>query len=126
MTATNCKVGDLAIVTSATLPENIGQIVEILGPPTGHPINANWSGTTWQVRTASGRPTLVYRFWDGKLKRHADGPVPDSRLRPIRGLEDERGCAGERDIADGMFTAMETLETADMGADLPMRAGALV
>ena len=119
MTARNCKVGDLAIVISAYLPENIGNIVEILGPPTGHPINANWPSTTWQVRTVSGRRTLVYRLGNGSIgmiKRHAEGPVPDFKLWPFPGIRVvyEQGRAGERDIADGMFTPAETLETAEV------------
>jgi hypothetical protein len=113
MTARNCKVGDLAIVISAYLPENIGNIVEILGPPTGRPINVSWECATWHVRTISGRRTLVYRLGNGSIgivKRHAEGPVPDFRLRPFPGIQvaHEQGRAGERDIADGMFTPAET------------------
>jgi hypothetical protein len=40
--------------------------------------------------------------------------MPDCRLRPIRGLEDERRHSGDRDIADGMFNATETLETPEV------------
>lgn len=113
MTALNCKAGDLAIVISANINENIGNIVEVVGPPTGRPIKANWDCATWQVRTVSGRRTLVYRFGNGSIgmiKRHAEGPVPDFRLRPFPGIQVvyEQGRAGERDIADGMFTPAET------------------
>jgi hypothetical protein len=36
--------------------------------------------------------------------------VPDFRLRPFPGIQVvyEQGVAGERDIADGMFTPAET------------------
>jgi len=109
---TRCKVGDLAIVISANIPENIGNIVEIVGPPTGRPIKASWECATWHVRTISGRRTLVYRLGNGSIgivKRHAEGPVPDFRLRPFPGIQAvyEQGRAGERDIADGMFTPAE-------------------
>ena len=117
MTALNCKVGDLAIVISAYITENIGNIVEIVGPPTGRPIKASWECATWHVRTVSGRRTLVYRLGNGSIgivKRHAEGPVPDFRLWPVSGLPDEHGFAGSRDIADGMFTPAETLETAEV------------
>jgi DNA-binding helix-hairpin-helix protein with protein kinase domain len=42
--------------------------------------------------------------------------VPDFRLRPFPGIQVvyEQGRAGERDIADGMFTPAETLETAEV------------
>ena len=62
---TRCKVGDLAIVISANIPENIGNIVEIVGPPTGRPLKASWECATWHVRTISGRRTLVYWLGNG-------------------------------------------------------------
>ncbi len=117
MTARTCEVGDLAIVISAYLPVNIGNIVEILGPPTGCPIKASWEYATWHVRTVSGRQTLVYRLGNGSIgmiKRYAERPASDFRLRPISGLEDEQGRAGERDTADGMFTPAETRETTEV------------
>jgi hypothetical protein len=88
---TRCKPGDLAIVISANIPENIGNIVEIVGPPNGHPIKASWECAIWHVRTISGRRTLVYRLGNGSIgmvKRHAEGPVPDFRLWPLPGVED--------------------------------------
>jgi len=91
MTApTRCKPGDLAICVNATVPENIGNIVEVLGPPTGIPFQGPWACATWQVRTASGRKTLVYKHGAGrrsKVERHAEGPVPDFRLRPLPRIE---------------------------------------
>jgi hypothetical protein len=50
------------------------------------------------------------------IKRHAEGPVPDFKLWPFPGIRVvyEQGRAGERDIADGMFTPAETLETAEV------------
>ena len=88
----------------------------------------NWTGTIWQGRTTSGRRTLVYRLGNGSIgmvKRHAVQLMPDCRLRPIRGLEDERRHAGDRDIADGMFNATETLETPEVSTDRAIAAVAL-
>mgnify|MGYP000361127339 CR=1 FL=1 len=83
----NCKVGDLAIVVSATLVENIGHLVEVIGLQRGKPFRLNGSGHVWQVRTVSGRKTLHYRYRDdGTFVKLATGPVPDRRLRPVSGL----------------------------------------
>ncbi len=85
----NCSVGDLAIVVNTELPENLGQIVEVLGVQTGHPLALTSSGHVWQVRTVSGRPTLIYRYNDtGRTISEVEGPAPDSRLRPVSGLPD--------------------------------------
>lgn len=92
MTALNCKVGDLAIVVATELPENLGQIVEVLGVTTGVPYTLPGRGHIWQVRTVSGRATLVYRINDVKrFMRHATGPAPDQCLRPVSGLADVAG-----------------------------------
>ena len=104
------------------------RIVEVVGPPNGRPFDVNWTGATWHVRTVSGWRTLAYRYGSGAsgmIKRYADGPVLDCMLRPIRGLEEERGHAGDRDIADDMFNAAETLETAEVSTDRTMDADAL-
>ena len=81
---------------------------------------------TWHVRAVSGRRTLVYRFGNGSIgmvKRYTEGPVPDFRLRPLPGIRVvyEQGRAGERDIADGKFTPMETLETDEVVIDRAIR-----
>jgi hypothetical protein len=70
----NCKVGDLAIVVSAVHAENIGQIVEVLGPQCKKPFDLAGQGHTWQVRTVSGRETLCYR-------RNTKGFVRIERVR---------------------------------------------
>jgi len=105
----NCKVGDLAIVVSATLVENIGDLVEVIGIHRGKPFRFHDSDHVWQVRTVSGRKTLYYLFLDGKIRKLAVGPVPDRRLRPVSGLD----C--------GDTVAQET--SALIGVDAP--AGAL-
>jgi hypothetical protein len=91
MTALRCKPGDLAIVISATIPENIGNLVEVVGPTTGLPVKAHWQCATWQVRTVSGRKTLVYKLGNkrtSRVERHAEGPVQDFKLRPLPGVEE--------------------------------------
>jgi len=86
----NCKVGDLAIVVSAKLPQNLGQIVEVLGDQTGQPLRMSGQDHYWQVRSAGGRPILHYiHDFDGRLVQYIEGPVPDSCLRPIAGLPSE-------------------------------------
>lgn len=91
MTALNCKPGDLAIVVATELPENLGQIVEVLGIQTGKPLDLPDHGHVWQVRTVSGRKTLIYRVATvtrPKRFHHAEGPAPDRCLRPVSGLTD--------------------------------------
>jgi hypothetical protein len=83
----NCRVGDLAIVVSAKLPQNVGQIVEILGFQTGVPFLLTGPGHVWQVRAVSGRASLYHRFdKTGRVVQHAEGPVPDCCLKPVAGL----------------------------------------
>ena len=94
----HCKVGDLAIVVSAELPENIGQIVEILGLKARRGPNVQGPGHVWCVFAVSGRPTLTYRHNDGtgRIDKLVRGPVPDCRLRPVSGLPD--GDAVHEDV----------------------------
>ena len=86
----NCRIGDLAIVVSAELTENLGQIVEVVGLPQSGPLDMTGHGHLWHVRTVSGRETLVYRFnyEGGRTEKYAEGPVPDACLRPVSGLTD--------------------------------------
>jgi hypothetical protein len=105
-----CKIGDLAIVVRAKLPENLGQIVEVLGPQTDIPFRLTDSGHVWQVRAAGGRASLYYRFEkSGRVVRHAEGPVPDSCLDPISGvdLRTDSECA--------VVDAMRQVEPAPVG-----------
>ena len=87
----NCKVGDLAIVVNAENPDNVGQIVEVLGRKRKRGIDLTGPGHVWDVRTVTGRATLCYRYHleDGRIAKHAEGPVPDCRLRPVSGLTDD-------------------------------------
>ena len=94
----NCKPGDLAIVVNALLPQNIGQIVEVLGPGINKPFKLAVIGYVWNVRTVSGRDSLFYRYdISGRIVQCAEGPVPDNFLRPVSGLAD--GDAVQEDVA---------------------------
>jgi hypothetical protein len=85
----NCKVGDLAIVVNTELLQNLGQIVEVLGPKNSTGPNLRGPGHVWNVRTVGGRNGLYYRYNDsGRIVQLAEGPVPDCRLRPVSGLAD--------------------------------------
>ena len=86
---THCKAGDLAIVISAYPPESIGQLVEVVGPTRGITVKTTSTGAIWHVRTFSGRRSLAYRCGNGSIgivKRCAEGPMPDFRLRPFPGV----------------------------------------
>lgn len=91
----NCRPGDLAVVISAELPENIGLIVEVVGPWRGRRLQLRGQGHVWKVRTAGQRKALTYRWSGGRKERRAEGPVPDHRLRPVSGLPDE--AAGNKE-----------------------------
>ena len=89
----NCKIGDLAIVVNTQLPENLGQIVEVLGPQTEVSFDLAGPGHVWQVRAVSGRATLMCLFHaDGRVVMHVEGPAPDCRLRPVCGLSLDDGA----------------------------------
>jgi hypothetical protein len=75
----NCKPGDLAIYVSARYPENIGAIVEVVGP---WEKDFDWqrvlpSDFVWLVRT-KGRLLLNNRGYGNEK------PCLDKHLRPIR------------------------------------------
>jgi hypothetical protein len=91
----NCKPGDLAIVVNAILPQNLGQIVEVLGPQADRPFKLQGPGHIWRVRVITGRESLFYLFSESaRVVRHVEGPVPDCRLRPVSGLQGECGDGG--------------------------------
>lgn len=84
----NCKKGDLAITVRAQWPDNVGNIVEIIGPARtrAEPENVEKFGFHWWVR-AVGHSVLHYRYpqGDGTFEHDfvREGAVPDSFLRPI-------------------------------------------
>lgn len=74
----NCKPGDMAVVTKAARPENVGLIVEVLqlADPQDHP-SGLWA---WRIK-----PAWPIRASDGRLVGRLDIPYhPDAWLRPIR------------------------------------------
>jgi hypothetical protein len=86
----NCKIGDLAIVVKADVPQNLGHIVEVVGLPTHRSPDLSRYGHVWRVRTAGRRPTLHYLYQKegGRIRKAAQGPVPDCCLRPLTGLSE--------------------------------------
>lgn len=83
--AVRCRVGDIALVVSAKNADNIGMLVEVLGPATGQPFKVAAEGMQWQVRCAGGVKGLCYQYKDGRVVALSEGPVPDAYLRPLRG-----------------------------------------
>ena len=79
-----CKPGDLAVVVNAQCACNIGFIVEVIAPHDGRgDIVFKGQGHVWLVKCHA--PMTWYLR--GKRYRRKTGPVPDSRLQPIRGLK---------------------------------------
>jgi len=73
----NCKPGDLAIMVSSGIPENIGRIFEILN---FNQAVTDFSGKPiWNVRAAHPARTA-----DGEMS--SEGNASDADLRPITGL----------------------------------------
>ena len=78
-----CKPGDLAIVVSAELRCNLGNIVRVIAPHDGAgTLRFPNQGHVWIVDC----PRLMTWYLNGKRYRRKTGPVPDNRLQPIRGL----------------------------------------
>lgn len=80
---TRCVPGDLAVVIAADFPANLGRFVRVVRPDFDDtdivfPAEEGW---VWWVKSAS---PMTWRARDRILQRMA-GPVPDSRLWPIRG-----------------------------------------
>jgi len=103
----NCRPGDLAIVVNAILPQNLGQIVEVLGPQTSRPVKLDGPGHIWRVRVVTGREALYYRFTkDARVVRYVEGPVPDCRLKPVSGLQDGSVDGGEARLPTAVLAPM--------------------
>ena len=84
MKALNCRLGDLAVIVRAELPENIGTVVRIVE---NHGL-AKWSGFRrkthiWRVETAAGGGRLVYELENGSRRIALSGFAPDAYLKPI-------------------------------------------
>ena len=78
-----CRAGDLAVVIDAYYRSNLGRIVRVIAPHdgSGDLVFTN-VGPVWLVDCAQRMTWSV----KGKRYRRTIGPVPDSRLQPIRGL----------------------------------------
>ena len=78
-----CKPGDLAIIIEAYNACNIGIIVRVVGLFSGQ--NAVCAPEGDVIWLAQASQPMTYAE-PSRLKRRRLGPVPDSQLRPIRGL----------------------------------------
>lgn len=74
----NCKPGDMAVVTQAMLPQNIGLIVEVLND--GY--TDSKFGWTW--KTKSAWPASATNNVRGLRQAITEAHVHDAWLRPIR------------------------------------------
>jgi hypothetical protein len=82
----NCKPGDLAIVVDAHNPCNIGSILRILKSHNDqNALSIEPGDHIWLVQAT--HPQAYER--GQKIIYRMKGPVPDSVLRPIRGLTSE-------------------------------------
>jgi hypothetical protein len=91
-----CRVGDLAVVVDAYYRSNLGRIVRVLAPHDGAgDIFFTNVGQVWLVECAQPMTWSVGR----RRYRRTIGPVPDSRLQPIRGVlprDDASGSVKKR------------------------------
>ena len=91
-----CKVGDLAVVVNADILNNLGNIVEILAVHDGSgDINFRTSETVWWVHCVH---EMTYQFPHRGVIRRREGPVPDSRLMPIRGQERDKDTEETKEL----------------------------
>ena len=83
MSTLNCRLGDLAVTVRAALPENLGNIVRIVG----YHGKSTWYGFKdpihlWEIEVAEGG-CLVYEYDDGTREYETRGLAPDAFLKPI-------------------------------------------
>ena len=73
----------VAVVINADIPSNLGCIVRVIETHDGSgPIRFDFEGKVWWV---SCEHPMTWTL-SGKTYRMKEGPVPDGRLQPIRGL----------------------------------------
>jgi hypothetical protein len=87
MSALNCRLGDLAVTVKAEIPENIGNIVRIVG----FFGVKRWFGfkepiPLWEVEAVAGG-RLVYEYEGGVRAYRSQGQIPDAFLKPITPLK---------------------------------------
>ena len=78
-----CRVGDLAVIVTAELKCNIGNIVHVIGPDdsTGDFVFKG-QGRVWKVE---GTRLITWKIGNKRYRRKI-GPCPENRLQPIRGV----------------------------------------
>ena len=86
MSILNCRLGDLAVTVRAEIPENLGNIVRIVG----YHGKSTWYGFKdpihlWEIEVAEGG-RLVYEYDDGTREYETRGLAPDVFLKPIAPL----------------------------------------
>ena len=86
MSILNCRLGDLAVTVRAEIPENLGNIVRIVG----YHGKSTWYGFKdpihlWEIEVAEGG-CLVYEYDDGTREYETRGLAPDAFLKPIAPL----------------------------------------
>ncbi|NEX60630.1 hypothetical protein [Noviherbaspirillum galbum] len=88
-----CRAGDLAVVINAHHPSNVGHIVKVLAPDNGKgDLVFRNVGVVWLVESV--RP-MTWSIGSRRIRRKC-GPVPDTRLKPIRGNRtDKRKTAAQ-------------------------------
>ncbi|MEB2554073.1 hypothetical protein [Burkholderia cenocepacia] len=75
----NCKPGDLAIIIFDEEEENLGLIVEVIGPA------RFLTSDDWMI-VSTGRPMKCIDFETGSRFHAQDGDISDAYLRPVSGL----------------------------------------
>ena len=88
---THCVPGDLAVFVGASRPrfaDNIGRIVEVIGPASDYFVKLAEGTPCWHVRSLGGK--VVTR--DGL---DSVGVARDCDLRPIRGVPEVRTAETE-------------------------------
>ena len=97
MNALNCRLGDLAVTIRAELPENVGNIVRVVGC---HGVDTWWGFKDpihlWEIEVVEGG-RLVYEYDGGSREHLTQGLAPDAFLKPIAPLgqaeeEDDHVC----------------------------------
>jgi len=83
MNGLNCRLGDLAVTVKAEIPENLGNIVRIVG----FCGVKKWYGfkeptPVWEVEVVEGG-RLVYEYEGGDREYATEGQIPDAFLKPI-------------------------------------------
>jgi hypothetical protein len=88
-----CRIGDLAVIINAHHRCNRGLIVRVVAPHDGsHFLAVPGEGPQWWVKSV--RP-LTYTKGERRY-RLPEGPVPDVRLQPIRGVKEPSGRKATR------------------------------